>query len=127
MPVLEFTVMETESLGARIRSARKNAGLTQDRLARRIGVSHSLVSQWETGLVQAVSAQHLAAAARVLGVSLDWLLGESDNGRQSPPDDAFADLIEAWEKLTTRQRARFLEQIEEAAAHNVELLRELSD
>lgn len=127
MMVVEFSVMETESLGARIRAARKNAKLTQEKLARRCGVSHSVVSQWETGAVQAVSAQHLSAAARALGVSLDWLLGESDNDNQSPVDDAHSELIEAWDRLTTRQRAQFLEQIQAAAAHNVELLRELAD
>ncbi|HEX2942493.1 MAG TPA: helix-turn-helix transcriptional regulator, partial [Rhodopila sp.] len=37
------------AIGARIRAVRQDRGITQDDLARQVGVSRSAVAQWETG------------------------------------------------------------------------------
>ncbi len=36
-------------LGGRIREARRNAGLSQEKLAEQIGVSRQAVTKWEAG------------------------------------------------------------------------------
>ena len=71
----------TEGAATRIREARRSLGLTQDELARRVGVSRSAIAQWETDRTGQVRA-NLARVAAVLGVSIGYLItGESDAGR----------------------------------------------
>ena len=38
------------ALGARLRAARLNAGMSQDALAQKMGVRQNAVSRWETGV-----------------------------------------------------------------------------
>lgn len=52
-------------MGAAIRSARLEAGLTQARLGSRIGVPQSVVSSWEAGLVR-----HRVETVHLLEVTL---------------------------------------------------------
>lgn len=62
------------SLGNRIREARKQAGLTQEELAERIGVSRTAISRFELGEIEP-SLRNLSALAESLNVSADRLLG----------------------------------------------------
>jgi transcriptional regulator with XRE-family HTH domain len=72
--------LSTEGVAARIRDARRVLGLTQDELARRVGVSRSAIAQWETDRTGQVRA-NLARVAAVLGVSIGYLItGESEAG-----------------------------------------------
>lgn len=62
-------------IGGRIRTARLAMGMTQDDLARVVGVSRSAVAQWETGragqtrdtLMRVAKALHLPPAHLLLG------------------------------------------------------------
>ena len=51
---------------------RKRRGLTQDELAKEVGVSRQTVSKWERGLI-APSGASLIALGRVYGISVDEL------------------------------------------------------
>ncbi len=65
-------------VGKRLRSAREEAGLTQEEAAETIGVSRHNLSAWERGVSQPMSDK-LPPAAALYGVSTDWILGrESD-------------------------------------------------
>ena len=57
-----------------IKRLRKNADLTQEELARAIGMSAQSVSKWEHQIC-CPDITLLPALARVLGVSLEYLLG----------------------------------------------------
>ncbi len=59
----------------RLQAARKSAGLTQVQLSERSGLSQRLVSSLETGTRHG-SIETLNRLARVLGVSVSYLLGE---------------------------------------------------
>lgn len=61
-------------LGRRIKQAREQAGLTQEKLAERIGVSRTAISRFELGEIEP-SVRNLAALAKELGVTSDYLLG----------------------------------------------------
>lgn len=61
-------------LGNRIKRAREQAGLTQDKLADLIGVSREAIARWETGDTEP-KLKHLIALAEQLKVSADFLLG----------------------------------------------------
>ncbi len=58
--------------GERIRLARKRAGLNQDQVATRMGLSRASVSNWELG--QGIKRGNLLSFAEVAGVSAEWLM-----------------------------------------------------
>ena len=62
------------AIGKNIQNKRKAMGLTQDQLATAIGVSIAAVSKWETGGAYP-DITLLAPIARLLGVTVDELLG----------------------------------------------------
>jgi transcriptional regulator with XRE-family HTH domain len=49
--------------------------MSQEELARAVGVSVNTIARFERGEIGDMKAQVLAKIARVLGVSTDWLLG----------------------------------------------------
>lgn len=61
-----------ESLGLRIRVARRRERLSQAGLADLVGVGRSAVANWECGKAKP-STQHLQHLSAGLQVSLDWL------------------------------------------------------
>ena len=63
-----------ETLGKRISSLRKRAGLTQDKLAERLGVTAQAVSKWENDL-SCPDITMLPKLAQIFGVTTDELLG----------------------------------------------------
>lgn len=63
-------------LGARIRIMRKGIALKQSELAEKIGVTKSAVTAYEAGRSEP-NLKNLIGLSRVLGVSIDWLLGEA--------------------------------------------------
>ncbi|MGI6028668.1 MAG: helix-turn-helix domain-containing protein [Candidatus Heteroscillospira sp.] len=65
--------------------ARREAGLSQEELAARLGVSRQAVSKWETGEARP-DVDKLAALCRELGLSMDWLcLDKQPEEKSAPP------------------------------------------
>lgn len=66
-------------LGKRIQTARAALGVSQAELADKLPgkIDQTQVSKWELG-TRVPSAQSLTALARVLGRSVDWLVGLED-------------------------------------------------
>lgn len=62
------------ALGIQIKCRRLDLELTQDELAKRAGLSKGFLSDLETGK-RSISAEKLLDLARVLGTSLDSLMG----------------------------------------------------
>jgi DNA-binding XRE family transcriptional regulator len=56
-----------ETVGARFRNGRQQAGLTQRQLAEKAGISQSVVSRFERGLVARMSAERVVRLAIALG------------------------------------------------------------
>lgn len=63
-----------QTIGQRIRRARKRVGLNQGQLADRLGVTQPTVANWEAG-VHDPRQLVLGKLAEALGVSLGWLAG----------------------------------------------------
>lgn len=84
-----------ETLGRRIARLRLERGMTQERLARTLGVTAQAVSKWENDL-SAPDIMSLPQLARELGVTVDELLGgagaaagegaEAATGRPEEPE-----------------------------------------
>lgn len=64
------------TLGEKLKIARKQAGLSQEQLSEKLGVSRSAVAKWETdnGIPD---VDNLKILSKLLNVSIDYLL---DNG-----------------------------------------------
>ncbi len=60
------------NIGARIKKLRNKAGMTQDQLAGRLGISGQAISKWETGVTMP-DISLLPELAGELGVSIDEL------------------------------------------------------
>jgi transcriptional regulator with XRE-family HTH domain len=74
-------IEELDGIGDRLRAERTKAGISQRELARRLGLSASLISQLESGLSKP-SVGTLYAIVTELDLSLDKLLrGDEDAGR----------------------------------------------
>src|ERR1051325_9889536 len=65
--------MNSDTLSTRLGEVRDLAKLSQTDLAKRLGISSSLVSHWESG-TRVPSEQQVIEISRALGVSLDYLL-----------------------------------------------------
>jgi transcriptional regulator with XRE-family HTH domain len=61
------------SINTRIRQARRDAGISQSRLAEMLGITRSACSQWESVQGTAPRRARLEQLAGLLGVSYEWL------------------------------------------------------
>lgn len=89
------------TLSEKIYYCRRKAGLSQEELAQRLGVSRQAVSKWETGEADPELGK-LRLLAEAFGVSADWLLsGEEppeEKTSEAPaavPDNSAADWLDA--------------------------------
>ena len=73
------------NLSGKILYCRKKAGLSQEALAEKLGVSRQAISKWETG--DAVpELSKLVLLAKAFDVTTDWLLSESEPETETPPE-----------------------------------------
>jgi transcriptional regulator with XRE-family HTH domain len=75
------------AIGARMRTRRRQLGLSQSDLAGRLGVSFQQVQKYERG-ANRVAASTLLSAARALGVTVGWMVGE-DQSLEPADEDVF--------------------------------------
>ena len=90
--------MNNKTLGERIKYHRKRLGLTQEELAKRMGVSAQAVSKWENNL-SCPDISVLPELAEVFDISLDELLGrEGQRGivHEAVPADEEKENSDGW-------------------------------
>lgn len=68
--------MDEVGLGKQLQAARKKAGLTQQDLCHKAGLSYSTLAKIERGAIKAPSIFTIQAIAAALGLSLNELMGE---------------------------------------------------
>jgi transcriptional regulator with XRE-family HTH domain len=127
MATIYLEIMDTDTLAARIESARTAAGLQKQQLAQRARVSPGAITQYENGQIQRIGADVLLRIARACGVTVDWLL--EGQGEQQVAEGRAAygagELAQIWSRLTSAQRAELEARARDMAAGNEEILREL--
>lgn len=102
---------EQQTLGRRIQEARKAAGLSQESLGERLGVSRQAVSKWEADAA-VPELENLIAMSRIFGVTIGALLGvepeaaedRSEEDAPKAPGEGAEDAAPAGE-LTDRELA----------------------
>lgn len=70
--------MNDNVFGNRLRKLRKEKGLTQKKLAEKLGYDNSTISAWEIGKQEPCGVYPIADVAVFLNVSADYLVGLSD-------------------------------------------------
>ena len=73
------------AIGARMRTRRRQLGLSQSELADKLGVSFQQVQKYERG-ANRVAASTLVTASIALGSTVAWLVGEESSGRDDEED-----------------------------------------
>jgi FMN phosphatase YigB (HAD superfamily) len=89
--------MDEKGLGVRLQQARKAAGLTQQDLCHKAGLSYSTLAKIERGAIKSPSIFTIQSIAGALGVGLDALLG------LAPPSP-----VAAKPKQVAKNGARFV-------------------
>jgi DNA-binding XRE family transcriptional regulator len=72
---------DVPTMGNRIRTLREAQGMTQEALAKAVGVSRGAVAQWELGIVANIRLQAFLRLCEVLRTSPQYLIFGSDRGR----------------------------------------------
>jgi len=107
------------TFGHRVASARKRVKLRQTELAERVGVTPGAINKIESGETKGAKPSTLAALARALGVSMEWLATGKEGYVLDPAGDyAVAQmnrLIAAWEGLPLNLRLPLLKLMEAMA------------
>ncbi|SDY43797.1 helix-turn-helix transcriptional regulator [Bacillus sp. 166amftsu] len=117
-------------LGQRIKLSRKQRGLTQDALALKIKekmdtetkVTKTTISNYETGY-SSPSNETLVIISDVLNVSVDYLLGRSDDPELNAVQftelrKEFNELIDMLEKMPKEKQDMLLDMMKAAVGHN---------
>ena len=79
--------MQEQTLGRRIQEARKAAGLSQESLGERLGVSRQAVSKWESD-ASVPDLENLIAMSRIFGVTIGTLLGVEPEAEEPTEEDS---------------------------------------
>jgi transcriptional regulator with XRE-family HTH domain len=96
---------------SRLKALREAAGLSQRELARQIGQVQSNIRYWETtGKIP--RSDVLAPMAKVLGVTVEELLGQPKPSRVTAPGGRARQLFEAVSRMPRRQQDKVLDILE---------------
>ena len=80
---LDWYGPDTATFGDRVAAARDAAGMTQQQLAKRLGVKAATLKAWEDDISEP-RANRLSMLAGLLNVSITWLINGEGEGVDSP-------------------------------------------
>lgn len=95
-----------EGICERIEALLKERGISGSRMSADLGMSRSFMTELRKGRAKGVSAENAARIAEYLGVSTDYLLGNTDC--PEPQTEGDAELAEYLEELRSRPEKRML-------------------
>lgn len=97
------------TVGARLRSRRKQLGFSAEYIAERLGCSPATVYRWENGYIEKMPIDSIVPVAAVLGVTPAYLLGWEDINAEQLTDGELSEvkrsLIQFALSLTDEQAA----------------------
>ena len=99
MLVLEVSFMNQEKIGRFIAQKRKEKGMTQEKLAEKLGVSFKTISKWERGRCMPDHSLILSLCEE-LEISVNELM----NGEENISDETTLELLRRVEALERQRR-----------------------
>jgi transcriptional regulator with XRE-family HTH domain len=97
-----------EHVGKRLRLRRNLLGLSQDELARHLGLTAQLIQKYEAGETR-ISASRLYAVAAQLAVPITWFFEEVDRkSRSAVSAERPSEPTPNWSDLVTKRESRQL-------------------
>lgn len=103
-----------KTLGRRLRSARDNTGLSQIEAAKKLGISNGTLSGYERNY-RDPDTEILYKMADLYDVSVDWLVGKSDNPNMTEEEafEAFKNSpdLERWYKELPKNKEEDLQRL----------------
>lgn len=101
---------DAATFGDRVAAAREAAGMTQDQLAKRMGIKLKTLRAWEQDLSEP-RANRLSMMAGMLNVSIMWLLNGEGEGLDAPADITelpvdVADILTEMRELRTQLKGQ---------------------
>ncbi len=109
----------------RLKELRKQAHLTQVELAKRLGIGQSSYADWERGKKKPTQ-ENLVKIAQVLNVSIDYLVGNSDENLKEELDNVELlfrmnsnGLTEEEKAIFKKELIEFMEERKKAFYNNI--------
>jgi transcriptional regulator with XRE-family HTH domain len=97
-----------QHVGKRLRLRRNLLDLSQDELARRLGLTAQLIQKYEAGETR-ISASRLYDIAMQLAVPITWFFEElEDKKRSAAPPKSSPEKTPHWSELVTKRESRQL-------------------
>jgi transcriptional regulator with XRE-family HTH domain len=98
-----------QHVGTRLRLRRNLLDLSQDDLARRLGLTAQLIQKYEAGETR-ISASRLYEIANQLAVPISWFFDEIDaKARATAPEAPSEQMVDYSELVTKRESRQLLE------------------
>ena len=100
--------MDTVKTGKFISELRRDAGLTQEQLGERLGVTNKTVSRWETGTYMP-PIESLEVLSKVLRVSINEIIAGERLTQEEYVKKAEENIINAWQdsSFTLKERQKY--------------------
>lgn len=96
--------MGSETIGKRLSRFRKEHGYTQKELAKKIGITHNLVSDYETGRLT-LNGEMVVRFALTLNVTADEILGLKP-GKRQPGKNPSLKIVRRLDKIASMPPAK---------------------
>lgn len=98
-------VAATTTVGGRIQEARRAKGLSIRELARRVGVSHVALGNWEKDMVTDLKGRYLEKLSKEVGKSARYILTGKERSKVELSDEAI-EIAHAWEEIPEEWKER---------------------
>lgn len=99
-----------DTLGKRIKALRIENHMTQEELAKRLGVTRAALSSWEIGRREP-DTEILHKLSTIFNVSVDYLIGKTNIRNSDAIEEAIRDdpeLERIWNMLNNREEVRLM-------------------
>lgn len=96
------------NLGEKIYIRRKELALTLEYVGEKVGVSKSTVKKWETGFIENMKIDKVPLLAKVLQVSMDYLMGWEEHPHILPHKEV-TELTEIHNQLNSKGQEKLID------------------
>lgn len=96
-------------IGSRIKTIREEKGLTQEELAKALGLNKSTIQRYETAKIEKIKLPVIDAIAQKLNVNPEWLSNKTDvrTSYLGNDKDSLAELINKYDNIKPIKLKRF--------------------